>query len=235
MQAKEQTYLDLPGPPEVRVLLRRSPRARRFSLRVSGLDGRVTLSLPKGASMRAGVAFVREREDWIRSHLARAPDKVRPVFGTVIPFEGMDLTITPGSGRAPRIDGAQLRVPGDDTTLARRVESFLKLAARDRLARASDHYAAQLGTPYNRITLRDTRSRWGSCSTGANLMYSWRLIMAPPSVLSYVAAHEVAHLAEMNHSPAYWRVLGGLYPDYAAQKAWLREHGHSLHAWVFRD
>jgi hypothetical protein len=106
--------------------------------------------------------------------------------------------------------------------------------ARDRLAGACDDYAARLGKPYARITMRDTRSRWGSCTSDGALMFSWRLIMTPPEVLDYVAAHEVAHLAEMNHSPAFWAVVAQLCPGYAPLRDWLKREGGALQAIRFR-
>jgi predicted metal-dependent hydrolase len=109
------------------------------------------------------------------------------------------------------------------------VKALFRLHARDALAAASDRYAHALGRTYARLSIRDTRSRWGSCSSQGTLMYSWRLIMAPPAVLDYVAAHEVAHLVEMNHQPAFWDVVAGICPDYATHRAWLRTHGDSLH------
>ena len=108
-----------------------------------------------------------------------------------------------------------------------------KGGARDRLAGACDDYAALLGKPYARITLRDTRSRWGSCTSDGRLMFSWRLIMTPPEVLDYVAAHEVAHLAQMNHSPAFWAEVTRIYGDYQAPRQWLRDHGGGLHRYRF--
>jgi predicted metal-dependent hydrolase len=101
------------------------------------------------------------------------------------------------------------------------------------LVQASDHYAAKIGRRVTRVTLRDTRSRWGSCTAEGALMYSWRLIMAPPEVLRYVAAHEVAHLVEMNHSNRFWAVVEGLYPGWQTQRAWLRSHGGALHGLRF--
>ncbi|MBE0554766.1 MAG: M48 family metallopeptidase, partial [Rhodobacteraceae bacterium] len=95
------------------------------------------------------------------------------------------------------------------------------------------HYAGLLGRRVTGITLRDTRSRWGSCTAAGRLMFSWRLIMAPPAVLDYVAAHEAAHLVEMNHSPAYWAVVGRIFPGWQAQRGWLRRHGPGLHALRF--
>jgi predicted metal-dependent hydrolase len=150
-------------------------------------------------------------------------------------LEGRAMTLVQGAGRSIRVEGETLLVPGDPALAAVRVEAWLKVLARDRLMQASDHYAGLLGRRFTRLTLRDTRSRWGSCSHDGGLMYSWRLIMAPPSVLTYVAAHEVAHLAEMNHSPAFWRVVERLYPGWQAERDWLRGEGQALHRYRFGD
>ena len=225
--------LRLPGDPEVWVKLRRSPRARRLSLRISALDGRVTLTLPQRVPEREGRAFLLEKETWIRSHLARQPDQLRVAHGVVLPLDGVATEMRPGTGRRVVWRAGVLEVPGPAP--ARRLERFLREVARDRLAAASDHYAAQLGRRYHSLTLRDTRSRWGSCSSAGGLMYSWRLILAPPEVLRYVAAHEVAHLQEMNHSRAFWEVVQTLYGEYAAARTWLRTEGNGLHRYRFED
>jgi hypothetical protein len=227
--------LSLPGTPPVEITLRRSARARRFSLRVSRLDGRVTLTLPAGAAEAEALAFARSKAAWIGTALENlAP--LRPVrFGTALPFEGQALTITPGAVRAPRVAVPALLVPPDPERLAARLAAFLRLAARQRLQAACMRHAESLGRPFTALTLRDTRSRWGSCAADGSLMFSWRLIMAPPEVLDYVAAHEVAHLAEMNHSPAFWAVVARLCPGYAAPRAWLRRNGAALHAHRFTD
>ncbi len=122
---------------------------------------------------------------------------------------------------------------GPEATLGVRAAAFLREAARQRCLAATEVHAARLGQPFGRITLRDTRGRWGSCTAAGDLMFSWRLILAPDAVLDYVAAHEVAHLAEMNHSPRFWAAVARLCPDYAAQRDWLRQHGASLMAYDF--
>jgi len=225
--------LSLPGDPEVRVTLRRSPRARRLSLRISSLDGRVTLTLPKRVSEREGRAFLLEKEDWIRSHLARQPDLVVVRAGVRLPVDGQELEIRAGTGRRVLREADALLVPAPAP--ARRLERYLRELARDRLAAASDAYAARLGRSYSSLTLRDTRSRWGSCSSAGGLMYSWRLILAPREVLHYVAAHEVAHLKEMNHSRAFWTLVEDLYGDYRAERRWLQGEGNALHRYRFED
>jgi predicted metal-dependent hydrolase len=219
------------------VHLKRVARARRFSLRVSRLDGKVTLSMPARAREGEALAFLRGHEGWLRETLEGMPDSaVQPVgLGAVIPVEGRPLTLAQGTGRAMRVEGDQLLVPGDPGSAGPRVAAWLKTLARDRLAIASTRYAAMVGRSYSALALRDTRSRWGSCSPDGRLMYSWRLIMAPASVLDYVAAHEVAHLVELNHSPAYWAVVGRIYPGWQAERNWLHTHGQTLHRLRFQD
>lgn len=223
----------LPGNPPVEINLKRSTRARRISLRVSSLDGRVTLTLPKGVSEKSGLAFATEKAEWLRGHLAKQGGIVQVGPGALLPIEGRMLTVTGGAGRKVRIEADQVIVPGTDDAMAAKLLGFLKTLARDRLAQASDHYADVLGRRYSRITLRDTRSRWGSCSASGGLSYSWRLILAPPDVLSYVAAHEVAHLAEMNHSERFWTAVQSIHGPYSEQRAWLRREGAQLHRYRF--
>jgi predicted metal-dependent hydrolase len=218
----------LPGLPGVDVAIRRSSRARRFSLRVSRQTGAVTLTLPLRARESEAIKFLRAQEDWLREALVKVAPEQELTFGATIPVEGRMLTLVQAGGRAVRVDGAQLLVPGDAARVPARLKAWLKVLARDRLVRAVDRHSAVLGRKVSDISLRDTRSRWGSCTQDGRLMFSWRLIMAPPEVLDYVAAHEVAHLLEMNHSERFWDVVERLYPGWQAQRAWLRSEGTSL-------
>ena len=223
----------LPGPPPIDITLRRSARARRFSLRVSRVDGRVTLTLPLRAREAEAMAFVQGQEGWLRGTLARMPVGTVVGFGCVLPVEGRMLTVVPGAGRSVRIVGDFLEVPGVGGQVGTRVQAYLKTLARTRLVAASDRYSGMVGKVFTRITLRDPRSRWGSCTSSGGLMFAWRLVMAPPAVLDYVAAHEVAHLVEMNHSAAYWAVVTGIYPGWKVQRDWLHSHGAGLQAYRF--
>ena len=223
----------LPGPPPLEITLRRSARAQRFSLRVSRVDGRITLSLPLRAHESEAMAFAQAQEGWLRRALAGLPQVDVIGIGSQIPVEGRPVRLVAGLGRKLSLADDALHIPGDPALAGARAQAWLKALARDRLAAASDHYAAQLGRKVARVTLRDTRSRWGSCSHEGALMYSWRLILAPPSVLRYVAAHEVAHMVEMNHSDRFWAVVERLYPGWQAERAWLRNQGGALHALRF--
>ncbi|WP_417700521.1 M48 family metallopeptidase [Pseudophaeobacter sp.] len=221
----------LPGDPPVPLILRRSARAKRISLRISALDGRVTLTLPKRLAAREALDFAAEKEAWIRDHLARHPVPVAVGFGSILPVEGVPRRIVPGSARGVKLAEDTVAIGGSNP--AKSLQRYLKELARDRLAERSDHYAAQVGRDYAKLSLRDTRSRWGSCSSAGTLMYSWRLILAPREVLSYVAAHEVAHLVEMNHSADFWAVVARLYGDSTAPRRWLRQEGGGLHRYRF--
>lgn len=225
----------LPGDPPVEITLRHSARARRVSLRVSGLDGRVTLSLPKGMSTAKALAFAEEKSDWIRKHLARQLNPVDVVIGGQVMVRGQDVQIIAGEVRRAELTQEALIVPDRADMVPARVKALLKLAARGDLMRACTDYSDLLGRTVGKITLRDTRSRWGSCSSRGDLMFSWRLAMAPPEVLDYVAAHEVAHLVEMNHSAAYWAVVDRICPGYAEPRHWLRQNGQLLHRYRFGD
>ncbi len=227
--------IELEGNPPISVILRRSARARRISLRMSGIDGRVTLTLPRFVSEREGLSFLREKEAWLRDHMDRRAAPVAVGVGAILPVEGVPRRIEAAPGRILVLGPERLGVPGPEGRVAARLKAHLKTLARDRLAAASDCYATALGKPYARITLRDTRSRWGSCSSTGSLSYSWRLILAPPEILDYVAAHEVAHLAHMNHSERFWRQVSDLYGDWRGPRRWLRENSAELHRYRFDD
>ena len=221
----------LGGTGDLVVEMRRSSRARRISLRVSTLDGRVTLTVPRHVDAEVARAFAEEKTAWIRKALEKQAPVVPVVIGASVPVEGRMVPVLAGRGRRARLTDQGLEAPSGREGPA--VQAFLKALARERLVAASEKYARALGRDFGKITLRDTRSRWGSCSEVGNLMYSWRLILAPPEVLDYVAAHEVAHLAHMDHSKAFWAVVETLCPGYSEPRLWLRRDGAGLHGYRF--
>ena len=223
----------LPGDPPVALTLRRSARARRVSLRVSRLDGAVTLTVPQRLPLRQALDFVAERRDWIDSARALAPERQPVQAGAVVPVLGQPCRIVPTPGiRAPRLaDGVLQVAPGKPVGAS--VRAYLRTLARDSLARQAGAHARTLGVGLGSITLRDTRSRWGSCTARGDLMFSWRIAMAPPEVLDYLAAHEVAHRVEMNHSDRFWAVCQRLCPQMKRHRAWLKTEGPALHRYDF--
>nr|WP_108500955.1 SprT family zinc-dependent metalloprotease [Paracoccus indicus] len=214
--------------------LRRSARARRITLRVPRDGSGAILTLPVTAPLEQGRDFAESRAGWLRQAALRVPERQTARPGAQIPVEGRALTITPAEVRQVQVQGEALLVPqGRPTGVV--LATWLRQVALARLRPACDGFAASLGRPYRAIALRDTRSRWGSCTHDGRLMFSWRLAMAPAPVLTYVAAHEVAHLAHMDHSPRFWAQVQDLMPDHAPHRAWLRAHGGDLMLWQFRD
>lgn len=224
--------LTLAGEPPLAVELRRSARARRISLRVSQVDGRITLTLPPGAPQALGESFLIERAGWLRAALSGLSVPAAVAEGAALPVEGRALVIRRAA--VARVTPAEdaLLIPGRGRAGAL-VAAWLKLRARERALDAIARHAAALGRTPGRLRLADPRGRWGSCSAAGDIMLSWRLVLAPPEVLDYVAAHEVAHLAQMNHSPRFWAQVARLMPDYAPRRDWLRRHGAALHRWRF--
>ncbi len=222
------------GNPPIEVQLRRSARARRLSLRVSRLDGQVSLTLPHAIRDSEGITFLQSKEAWLRKQLDTISPSRSVGQGRRVLIKGQEITIATHAARNVRLMDGTLFV-AQDRPVAAQVKGYLRQIARTTLAEASDRYATQIGRRYTKLTLRDTRSRWGSCTADGGLMYSWRLIMAPPEVLDYVAAHEVAHLVQMNHSPAFWQVVGDLCPAFETHRQWLRAHGDLLHRYTFDD
>lgn len=200
-----------------------------MTLRVSSLDGKVTLTVPAGMSQRKALAFAREKAGWLRRHVGQTPVETLVAEEAEVPYRGALHVVRRADVAAVRAAAGVIEVPARSRAVGRAVEAFFKASARDALSEASNRHARALGRSYTALALRDTRSRWGSCTEAGRLMYSWRLIMAPPRVLDYVAAHEVAHLAEMNHSPAFWAHVTDLFGPCERERAWLRHEGLALH------
>ena len=224
------------------VALRRRPTARRITLRVSNATGEVTLTLPPRADLAAARAFADAHGGWIATRLAKRPEQVVFANGISVPLRGVPhrivhwSTIRGVTQQGHDKDGQPIiAVAGQAAHVARRVQDFLKREALKDLEAAVQMHCQALGIPARRITVRDTVSRWGSCSSRGHLNFSWRLIMAPAFVLDYLAAHEVAHLKEMNHSPRFWSLLKRLCPRTDEAETWLTRNGSSLHHYGMRD
>jgi predicted metal-dependent hydrolase len=216
------------------VAIRVSPRARRVGLRIDAAERRVELVLPRGVSARTGLLFLATKRGWIAARLEALPRPVPFVEGAILPVLGVahrirrefDLAAPP-----VRIIDGEIRVRSDPLHLARRVRDHLVAMAQAEISPRAHRLAARIGREVARVSVRDTKSRWGSCSGQGNLSFSWRLIFAPEPVLEYVVAHEVSHLAEMNHGPRFWRLVESLTPNTAAARAWLKRHRNRLLAY----
>ncbi len=237
VRAPEPGHIVVPhGTASYRVALRRSAKARRYTLRVCSGSGEIVLTLPSRADLRTASDFAARHTGWIAARLARLPEMVAIEPGATIPFRGVPHRVEhrPAGRGTVRVettaDGSPvLAVSGLPEHAARRVRDFLKREASKDLSAAAARYAAALDVTVAGITLRDTRSRWGSCTASGRLNFSWRLIMAPPMVLDYLAAHEATHRREMNHSNRFWRLLREVCPATDEAESWLDRNGPGLH------
>lgn len=221
--------LDL-GHRTVDIAVKRSARARRISLRIDPAAGPV-LTLPARASLRDAERFAVEHRVWLAERLARLPGRVAFAVGARVPVLGVEHEIVHAAAarRGVWIEDGAIRVSGPAEFVGRRVADFLKAEARRVILPQAGEMACRIGRKPGRLTVKDTRTRWGSCSAAGDLAFSWRLVLAPDWVLTYVVAHEVAHLAELNHSPAFWAVVATLFPDFEPARGWLKRFGARLH------
>jgi hypothetical protein len=218
------------------VLLRRHRQARRYTLRIQATTREVILTIPPRGTVKEASAFAQKHGGWIAARLGRLPEAIPFADGIVLPLRGVPHRITHHGGTRGTVwteigarGEALLCVAGQVPHIERRVGDFLRREARRDLEAACRRYAEALSLTFRRVVVRDQSSRWGSCSTAGMLSFSWRLILAPSQVLDYLAAHEVAHLVEMNHSLRFWRVVQGICPHHQGAKAWLDAHGADLH------
>ncbi len=211
-------------------------RAKRLTLRIVPGGDALKVTTPCHIGDDEIEDFVSRNANWAASRIARLPTKTALEPGALVPFKGIDHRIVltgklRGVVRARRVGTeAVLEVPGTADTVGRKLVSWFKKEARKELDQVVTLHAKKTGVRPRQIRITDTTSRWGSCSSTRTLSFSWRIIMAPPEVLNYLAAHEVAHLVEMNHSERFWSLTRDLCPDTDIQKTWLRVHGAKLHA-----
>ena len=217
------------GPVPIDVV--RNPRARRLSLRVDPASGQPRLVLPVYTSLADGLNFAKRNAAWLEQQLAAVPTRIPFEPGRSIPVLGIDHVVRhdPTARRGVWRADQVIWVSGHSAYLSRRVQDFLKREARREISSRAHEKARLIERPIKRIVLRDTRTRWGSCSADGALNFCWRLILASEPVLDYVVAHEVAHLVHMNHSRRFWSLVTRLTPETTGPRRWLREQGHQLH------
>ena len=221
------------GNPQISISVGQSKIAKNYSIRISNNNGVVKLTIPRNGSYQKALEFARSREKWIREKLSNQLPEIIPGYGSILLYQGKRLIIRQSEIKKIYQHEDEIFIPGPLEKINGKIKGYLKVKARDHLDFSSKKYSNLLGKSYKRITIRDTHSRWGSCTSDGNLMYSWRLIMAPPDVLNYVAAHEVAHLSHLNHSEEFWGTVEFLMPDFKKYKNWLKNNGQLLHRYRF--
>jgi predicted metal-dependent hydrolase len=208
--------------------IRAHPRARRIALKIDHAGDAVEMVLPRRCSRGEALRFLEASRGWIDARLAQLPPRIVFADAVLVPVRDVPHRIRAMGtvrGKGPAwIEEGEIRIAGDPAFLARRTRDFLRALAKSELAARAEKMATVVERKVKHVTVRDTVSRWGSCSKGGNLSFSWRLIFAPEAVIDYVVAHEVAHLVEMNHLPRFWRIVERLHPGAKAERLWLNRN-----------
>ena len=217
------------------VKINRRKSAKRFTLRVCQNTGKINLTIPLKSSLRSAENFVEKNAKWISSQLKQVIPREYVSLGTSIPIEGVDRLILP---KGKDLTGSilqkkQLFLECDELDVGLATKKFLLNHAVYVLTPIFEENAAYIKENIKSIRFKDTKSRWGSCSSEGSLMVSWRLIMAPPSVYRYVIIHEIAHLRYMNHGDEFWTLVKKLHPFYLNDRFWLKKNGKTLNSFVF--
>jgi predicted metal-dependent hydrolase len=214
-------------------------RARRLTLRIDAGGQGLRITVPPGLRQGEVEKFLHRHQGWLEQRLAKVPERPQVRPGIKIPFRGVPHLIVHEPGKRGIVsvendgEGARLVVHGERLHLPRRIADFLKREAKREIEGLVERHTATVGRKARAIRFRDTASRWGSCTSDGTLSFSWRIMMAPPPVINYLVAHEVAHLKEMNHGPKFWKLCQELCPDTERCKAWLKRNGSALQAIQF--
>ena len=219
---------------QIPLALTRNHRAKRYLLRLLP-DGSVRLTIPRRGSVVQGRRFAERNVEWLGRQLERLPaHPIKPkqwLVGTEILFRGEPVKLEAGvngESNLIRFGGEAVKVTGHDADLRPAIERHLWRLAEKELPPKVLEYTALHQLPVHRISVRNQRSRWGSCSRRGTISLNWRLIQTPAFVRDYILIHEIMHLREMNHSSRFWREVERSCPDYETAERWLKQHSSLL-------
>ena len=219
---------------DIPVEIERKKGLRAIRLKVCAKTGRPLVTAPLLTPDFWIRHFLESHIVWLQKQMEQIPIKSGFKDGEKIPLLGQEIILNhrPEIRRTSFIENKILFVSGEADFFHRRVCDFIKKEVKCYIEKESFRLGTQLGVRVHHITLKDTTSRWGSCSSKGNLAFSWRLGLAPLFVLNYVIAHEVMHLKHMNHSDIFWHDLRRINPDVLRAQKWLKENGHLLHRYL---
>ena len=233
--SSNSSLISLENQYEFKLKVREYRRARRITLRVCQINGEVRITVPRNLDIAVIRNFINSNFAWIQSSISYISPLKPIINGALIPLFGFErkVLVDPKIKYECFLTETMLIVPETKLLLKKHIKKFLIKTATDYFVKNCSFYAEKLGVNFLNISVKDPKARWGSCSSEKKLMFSWRLIMAPVEVSSYVAAHEVAHLVHMDHSKEFWDVVFSVCPKYKCQRDWLKKNGRNLHKFIF--
>lgn len=208
-----------------------SSSSRKLILRIDNKERIPVLSIPKYCSRKRAIDFVNENMDWIINTLGRLPQNKQFCDGEKFLLFGQEVTIKhqAEARRGVWLEDNILYVSGAPEFLHRRVRDYIKKRAAEEFYKKSSELAGRIGCKLSGISIKDTKSRWGSCSSLNHINYSWRIALAPQYVIDYLMAHEVSHLLHQDHSESFWSCVAELYPNWKEGRDWLKKHSKNLY------
>ena len=221
------------GSPEVNISIRKSNKAKRLSIRISGTTNEVFLIVPKQVSVLDAKRFALHKQHWIRNQMRSKISFSKVKLGSFLPVEGLEHLIASGENKMVKVEGCKILIPSHFRDVSKHLKAYLLELSRQRFFSLTKYYCELIGENFVKVNIKDPKTRWGSCNSKGNLMYSWRLILAPKSVLEYLVVHEVSHLVEMNHSTKFWQHVEKLMPNFRESQLWLKKNGKKLHSYQF--
>lgn len=215
----------------LKIKIIRSSQAKRLTLRIDSKEHLPVLTMPTRGSEKKAFNFVFTHQDWIINMLSRLPQEQKFCDNCQFSLFGKETTLKhqPHAKGGVYMENGELIVCGHAEFIHRRTTDFLKKLAKTKLTDLAKQKAALIECPINSVTIKDTKSRWGSCSSKNNLNFNWRIIFAPQYVIDYLVCHEVAHLLHQDHSPAFWKCVSDLCPQYKEGRQWLKVKGKELY------
>lgn len=212
------------------IRIKKHRTSRRLIVRYHPRQKSLSLTLPQATTLTQGLHFINEKREWILQQVMQYSNNNSFVSGQEIPVLGKNIKLEHVGGRGVVTEqDSALQVHGDIEFMERRIQKWLIQKLKSEIIPLAEGFSNQLKVKTGNITLRDTSSRWGSCSSDGNLSFSWRLVFAPYEVLTYVVAHEVAHIREHNHSPNFWALVAQICPEFKNSQNWLKRNGKSLY------
>jgi predicted metal-dependent hydrolase len=209
------------------VAIRRHPRARRYVIRLTP-GGELRLTVPRGASIAGGLAFAERQHDWIFREWQRLEQHAAAWdSGTELWYRGERVRLVVDADGVI-LSGHRVKRTDEAVGIRQTVEKFLRKMAEAELPSRLAELVAERRLSLPRVTVRNQRSRWGSCSTRGSIALNWRLIQMPPAVSDYIILHELAHRRQPNHSARFWREVESLCPSWKESERWLRKNGKDL-------
>ena len=215
--------------------INRKNKVRRLSLKVCRVTGKISINASLYLPNLDIINFFNKNRSWISKQLSKCVVPKIVDKGSILPVEGICYEIVSNNNVSTIrfLESNKICLPKNIINVGHAVQKFLIVYCKSIMTPFIIEKSNLFKKKIQKISFKDTKSRWGSCSSKGSIMLNWRLIMAPPSVYKYVIIHELSHLVHMNHGYLFWKLVGELHPSYMSDREWLNKNGHEIRKYIF--